>query len=121
MRCTAGYVVQKSKEFVPLVMGITRGVKLSDDKTPVSVEVWLDTPLTREVVVTLDQAPVDPSTAQHRRFVRTWLDLEGEGVFLMAEATTNERVRKLPLKRLLAAPRDAQAAALDRLRRYGGR
>ncbi|HAN32013.1 MAG TPA: hypothetical protein DCQ06_10485, partial [Myxococcales bacterium] len=97
VRCSAGYVSKTKGEFVALLMGITRGVKLMDDKTPVQVEVWLDTPLTREVVVTLDAAPTGPLTVDQKRLAKAWLDLEGEGVFVMAEAESTELVAKLTL------------------------
>lgn len=98
--CKSGYVKAGSDTFVPLIMGVARGVKVPDDKTTVKTEVWLDTPLTRVAHFALEPLPMGPETAAHRRFVRAWLDLGGEGFLELGSAHTFERTDRLDVAQM---------------------
>lgn len=105
--CKAGYVLAGKDAFIPLIMGVTRGVKVPDDKTPVKTEVWLDTPLTRVAHFALEPLPKGPETAAHRRFVKAWLDLGGEGFLALGSAETFERTDRLDVVRMPAVLKGA--------------
>ncbi len=98
--CRSGYIRASDGAFVPLIMGITRGVIVPDDKTPVKTEVWLDTPLTRQVHFALEPLPMGPETSDHRRFLRAWLDLGGEGFLELGRAQTFARTNRLDVARM---------------------
>ncbi|MCO4762002.1 MAG: IPT/TIG domain-containing protein [Myxococcales bacterium] len=100
VKCTAGYVAAGTTDFVPLIMGVERGVKVPDDQNPIKTEVWLDTPLTRVAHFALEPLPKGPETANHRRFLRAWLDLGGEGFLELGSAETYVRTDRLDVARM---------------------
>ncbi|MSP92878.1 MAG: hypothetical protein EXR79_13910 [Myxococcales bacterium] len=95
--CRAGYVEPKG-EFVPLAMGLKRGLFVGIQQKVTGVVVAIQTPLDRALRVRMDRIPMG-SDATGIRSLTAGLDLGGEGYVRVADVQTNARTDTLSLPR----------------------
>ncbi len=85
--CRAGYISKTTGEFVPLSMGLARGLFLVPGDATDGVLVKVNVPLDRSIRVKLDHIPMG-SDATGQRYVLAGIDLGSEGYIPLGTTTT---------------------------------
>lgn len=97
--CRSGYVEKGSGQFIPLMLGVTRGIHVLPGATVNDVKVTLTTPMTRTVRVRLDRIPMGDDVIGFKRYMVAALYLETEGYIQMADVETTLRTDVISLPR----------------------
>ncbi len=96
--CKAGYVDKSTGEFVPLSLGLTRGLFLVPGDAIDGVVVAVNVPMDRSIRVKLDHIPMG-AEATGQRYVVAGLDLGSEGYLPLGTTTTYQVTDTLVLAR----------------------
>ena len=97
--CRSGYTEKGSGDFIPLMMGITRGVHVLPGATVENVNVTLTTPMSRTVRVRLDRIPMGDDVKGSMRYMVAALNLDPEGYIQLANVETMLRTDVIHLPR----------------------
>ncbi|MFO0745344.1 MAG: IPT/TIG domain-containing protein [Myxococcota bacterium] len=80
--CLGGYEDTISGDFVPTVMGVRRHVFAQSDTSVADQDIDLDVPLSRDLRIRLDGAPVERRETE-RHTAEVYINLGADGVYLM--------------------------------------